>query len=89
MAPFVLFYFFAMYFSGCTHGTVVFMRTDTFEPVEYSVPFKTLDEMALLCGTPRDNMTLEKIVIHRGVSARETSTITLGFIAAVQKAGRS
>jgi hypothetical protein len=74
-----------MYFSGSTHGTAVFVRTDTFEPSEYSVPFKTLDEMALLCGTPRDNMTLEKIVLHRGTPPRESSTVTLGFIAAVQR----
>lgn len=76
---------FNMHLRSSTYGTAVFLRTDTFVPIEHPVTFKTLEEMMLLCGTPRENMTLEKVVLHQGEAPKATSTVTLGFIAAMQK----
>lgn len=62
-------------------GQAVYIRTDTPDYVEETIPFKSLDEMVQVCTTPRENMTLEKIVVFSMVK-NNAMALTLGFISA-------
>jgi len=62
-------------------GQAVFIRTDTPDYAEESVPFRNLAEMVQICSTPRPDMTLEKVIIYSMVNT-EPCALTLGFIAA-------
>lgn len=62
-------------------GQAVFIRTDVPDYVEETVPFKSLEEMVKVCIEPRENMTLEKIVVFSMVK-NEAMALTLGFISA-------
>ena len=62
-------------------GKAVFIRTDTVDYEEASIPFKNLEELVTLCSQPRDNLVLEKIIVYSMVDG-EPVAVTLGFIAA-------
>jgi hypothetical protein len=62
-------------------GQAVFIRTDVADYLEETVPFKSLDELVRVCTVPRENMTLEKIVVFSMVN-NEAVALTLGFISA-------
>jgi len=60
-------------------GQAVFIRTDTPDYAEETIPFKTLEEMVRLCTTPQDNMTLDKIMVYSLVNGEPTA-LMLGFL---------
>jgi hypothetical protein len=60
-------------------GQAVFIRTDTPDYAEETVPFKNLEEMVRVCATPRENLTLDKILIYSMVDG-EPQALTLGFL---------
>ena len=62
-------------------GQAVFIRTDIPDFAEETIPFKTLEEMVRLCSEPRDNLTLEKVVVYSLVNG-EPCALTLGFVSA-------
>ena len=45
-------------------GQAVFIRTDTPDYAEETIPFKTLEELVNICSIPHENMTLDKIMIY-------------------------
>lgn len=61
-------------------GQAVFIRTDTPDYAEETVPFKTLSEMVEICSEGRPNMILEKVVVYSMVKG-EPCALTLGFTA--------
>ena len=61
-------------------GQAVFIRTDTVDYAEESIPFRNLAEMVALCSEPRENLTLEKVIVYSMVN-HEPCALTLGFIA--------
>jgi hypothetical protein len=66
---------------GYAIGQAVFIRTDTVDYAEQTIPFKDLEELVRLCSEPKDNLVLEKIVVFSIVEGEPTA-VTLGFIAA-------
>lgn len=62
-------------------GQAIFIRTDTVDYAEESIPFRNLEEMVRLCSEPHPDLTLEKVVIYSLVG-QEPRALTLGFIAA-------
>lgn len=64
-------------------GQAVFIRTDTPDYAEATIPFTSLEEMVLICSQPRQNLTLEKIIVY-GMTGHEPIALTLGFISASQ-----
>jgi hypothetical protein len=66
---------------GYAIGQAVFIRTDTPDFSEETFPFKSLEELVIVCSEPRTGMTLEKIVVFSMVD-NEPVALTLGFISA-------
>ncbi len=66
---------------GYAIGQAVFIRTDTVEYIEETVPFKSLEEMLQVSVSPRPNLALEKIVVFSMVD-NEPCALTLGFVSA-------
>ena len=64
-------------------GQAVFIRTDTPDYAEATIPFTSLEEMVIICSQPRPNLTLEKVVVY-GMTGTEPIALTLGFISASQ-----
>jgi hypothetical protein len=64
-------------------GQAVFIRTDTVDYAEETVPFRNLAEMVKICSEPRPDMTLEKVIIYSMVN-QEPCALTLGFIASTR-----
>ena len=64
-------------------GQAVFLRTDTPDFAEETIPFKTLEEMVRICSLPQPNLTLEKILVYAMADA-EPAALTLGFISATK-----
>jgi hypothetical protein len=62
-------------------GQAIFIRTDTLDYAEESVPFKNLEELVRICSEPRENLTLDKIVVYSMFSG-EPAAVTLGFVSA-------
>lgn len=60
-------------------GQAVFIRTDTPDYAEETVPFKSLDELVRICSTPQENMTLDKVMIYSMVEG-EPRALMLGFL---------
>ena len=60
-------------------GQAVFIRTDTPDYAEETVPFKTLEEMVRICATPRENMTLDKVMVYSLIEG-EPQALMLGFL---------
>jgi hypothetical protein len=67
-------------------GQAVFIRTDTPDYAEETVPFKTLEEMVRICSTPQENLTLDKIMIYSMV-AGEPHAVMLGFLSSSKGQG--
>ncbi|MBI3875429.1 MAG: hypothetical protein HY300_05625 [Verrucomicrobia bacterium] len=72
-------------------GQAVFIRTDTLDYAEETVPFKTLEELVEVCSRPRPNLTLEKVIVFSLAEGGEPVALTLGFISASrgQRPGQS
>ncbi|MFN7139784.1 MAG: hypothetical protein ACK4UN_10635 [Limisphaerales bacterium] len=64
-------------------GQAVFLRTDTPDLAEETIPFKTLAEMVSICSNPQPNLTLEKIIVY-AMPDGEPCALTLGFISATK-----
>jgi hypothetical protein len=64
-------------------GQAVFIRTNTPDYAEESVPFKTLEEMVQICSHSRPNLVLEKVIVY-AMSDGEPCALTLGFVAATK-----
>ena len=62
-------------------GQAVFIRTDTPDYAEETIPFKTLEEMVIICSQVRNNLTLEKIIVYSMVD-NELCALTLAFVSA-------
>jgi hypothetical protein len=62
-------------------GQAIFLRTDTVDYAEESVPFRNLAEMVRICSEAHPNLTLEKVIVYSMVN-HEPCALTLGFIAA-------
>jgi hypothetical protein len=62
-------------------GQAVFIRTDTPDFAEETIPFKTLDELVQICATPHENMTLDKVVMYSMVEG-EPHSLMLSFLSA-------
>jgi len=64
-------------------GQAVFLRTDTPDFAEETIPFKTLEELVRICSTPQPDLTLEKIIVY-AMSEGEPCAVTLGFVSATR-----
>ena len=60
-------------------GQAVFIRTDTPDFAEETIPFKTLEELVQICSTPREHMTLDKIMVYSMIGS-EPHALMLGFL---------
>jgi hypothetical protein len=60
-------------------GQAVFIRTDTPDYAEETIPFKTLEELVRICAVPRENLTLDKIMVYSLVEG-EPHALMLGFM---------
>jgi hypothetical protein len=66
-------------------GQAVFIRSDTPDYEEETIPFKTLGDLVKLCSEPRENMVLDKIIAY-AMPKGEAHAVTLGFISAAKGA---
>ncbi|MDX1953444.1 MAG: hypothetical protein SFY81_14800 [Verrucomicrobiota bacterium] len=64
---------------GYAIGQAVFIRTDTPDYLEESIPFQTIEEMVRVCSRSYPNLTLEKVVLYSMID-NEACALTLGFI---------
>ncbi|MEW6156019.1 MAG: hypothetical protein AB1813_01215 [Verrucomicrobiota bacterium] len=64
-------------------GQAVFIRTDTPDYAEETIPFKNLEEMVKICSESHPNLTLEKVIVYSLLDS-EPVALTLGFIAATR-----
>jgi hypothetical protein len=62
-------------------GQAIFIRTDTPDYAEESIPFRNLEELVRVCSEPHENLTLDKIVVYSHLNG-EPSAVTLGFVSA-------
>ncbi len=62
-------------------GEAVFIRTDTPDYAEETMPFTSLEEMVSICSACHPNLTLERIIIH-SMAQGVPCALTLGFVAA-------
>jgi len=60
-------------------GQAVFIRTDTPDYAEETIPFKTLEELVKICSAPHVNLTLDKIMIYSMVET-EPIAVMLNFM---------
>lgn len=75
----------AMKTSDYAIGQAVYIRTDSPDFEEVSIPFRSLGELVEVCSKPRDNLTLDKIVVY-AMPDGEPHAITLGFLSASKSA---
>jgi hypothetical protein len=59
----------------------VFIRTDTPDYSEETIPFKNLEELVRICTASREHLTLDKIMIYSMVDG-EPNALMLGFMSA-------
>jgi hypothetical protein len=64
-------------------GQAVFIRTDTPDYEEETVPFQTLEEMVKICSQPRPERVLDKVIAY-AMPEGEPCAVTLGFVAATK-----
>lgn len=64
-------------------GQAVYIRTDTPDYAEETIPFKTLEEMVRVCSASLPNLMLDKIIVY-AMPNGEPCALTLGFIAATK-----
>jgi hypothetical protein len=62
-------------------GQAVFIRTDTPDYEEETIPFKDLSEMVRICSQSHPNLVLEKILVY-SMSEGNPVALTLGFVSA-------
>ena len=62
-------------------GQAVFVRTDTPDFEEKSVPFTSLEELVKICTDPKPNLQFEKIIVHC-MAGNDSAAVSLGFISA-------
>jgi hypothetical protein len=62
-------------------GQAVFIRTDTPDYAEETIPFKSLEELTQLCCQSRPNLILERIIVFSMVN-NEPCAVTLSFVSA-------
>jgi hypothetical protein len=67
-------------------GQAVFIRTDTPDYSEETIPFKTLEELVTICSSPREHLTLDKIMIYSMIQD-EPHAVMLGFMSASRGGG--
>ena len=60
-------------------GQAVFIRTDTPDYAEETIPFKTLAELVTICSASHENLTLDKLMIYSMVQG-EPHAVMLGFM---------
>jgi hypothetical protein len=60
-------------------GQAVFIRTDTPDYAEETIPFKTLEELVKICSSSHENLTLDKIMIYSMVESEPTA-VMLNFM---------
>lgn len=60
-------------------GQAVFIRTDTPDYAEETIPFQNLEELVRLCTTPRENLTLDKIMVYSMIDG-EPRSLMLGYM---------
>lgn len=64
-------------------GQAVFIRTDTPDFAEETIPFKTLDEMVRICSVPQPNLTLEKVLVF-SILDGEPVALTLSYVSSTR-----
>lgn len=64
-------------------GQAVFIRTDTPDYEEETVPFQTLQQLVEICSQPRAGCILEKVIVY-AMPNGEPCALTLGFVAATR-----
>jgi hypothetical protein len=64
-------------------GQAVYIRTDTPDYAEHTIPFQSLEEMVTICSQAHPNLTLEKIIVY-AMPENEPVALTLGFISATK-----
>lgn len=64
-------------------GQAVFLRTDTPDYGEETVPFKTLEEMVNICCQAYPHLTLERILVYSLVN-NEPCALTLAFVSSTR-----
>ena len=62
-------------------GQAVFLRSDSPDYEEETVPFQTLEELVGICSQARPNRVLEKVIVY-AMPGGEPCAVTLGYIAA-------
>ena len=62
-------------------GQAVFLRTDTPDYEEETVPFQTLEELVKICSQPQPERVLERVIVY-AMPDGEPCAVTLGFVAA-------
>ena len=60
-------------------GQAVFIRTDTPDYAEETIPFKSLDELVRICASPREHLTLDKVMMYSMVEG-EPHALMLSFL---------
>jgi hypothetical protein len=64
-------------------GQAVFIRTDTVDYEEETVPFCSLEELVNLCTTIQPGRVLERVIVFSLVKG-EPHAVTLGFLSATK-----
>lgn len=64
-------------------GQAVFIRTDTPDYVEETIPFRTLEDMVRVCSQSHPHLVLEKVIVY-AMPEGEPCALTLGFIASTK-----
>jgi hypothetical protein len=64
-------------------GQAVYIRTDTPDYEEESIPFKSLEDMVRICCQARPNMMLEKVIVY-AMADNEPCALTLGFVSSTK-----
>lgn len=64
-------------------GQAVFIRLDTPDYAEETMPFRNLEEMVDICSKTHPNLTLEKIIVY-AMPNNEPVALTLGFVSATK-----
>jgi len=62
-------------------GQAVFIKTDSLDYAEETIPFRNIEEMVRICSETHPNLTLEKVILYAMVDA-EPCALTLGFMCA-------
>ena len=69
-------------------GQAVFIRTDTPDYAEVTIPFQTLEELVRICSAPRAHLSLDKIMVYSMID-HEPQAVMLGFMSTSKGAGPS